>query len=158
MKELQETEVRFADDKKPEEICKIRTQYAMRWYIRKANWNKKIFYIFSFVGVLCPLINAVLAAGWNYKIVTVILASITSFVTSVLALTNARSKWENYRSAAEFLKREYTLFQAEVGLYGGEERVSVYLHTIEAFMMQIHVNWQKIFEKDDGAQSERNRK
>jgi len=106
--------------------------------------------------MLCPLINVILAscqADMNMAIV--ILSSITSLATSLLAITNARQKWENYRSAAEFLKREYTLFQARVGLYGEEQRVSAYLNTIEDFMNKVHVNWQKNFKKNKGKKIER---
>lgn len=67
---------------------------------------------------------------------------------SILAITNAKSKWENYRSAAEFLKREYTLFQSGTGVYNEADRASVYLQKIEDFMQVIHVNWQKIFDKE----------
>ena len=149
MREWTEIQVLFADNKTPKEICVLRTEYAMKWYIERAIWNKQIYYIFSFIGMLCPLVNAVFAVCVECKVLTVILSSITSLAASLLALTNARLKWENYRSAAEFLKREFTLYQARAGAYAGEQREEIYLCTIEAFMQQTHVNWQKIFEKDD---------
>lgn len=148
MGEWKEVQSLFMENNLPEQICKSRTEYAMRWYIKRANVNKWIYYCFSFIGMLCPLVNAVLAVCMECKVTTVLLSSITSFATSTLAITNARSKWENYRSAAEFLKREYTLFQAKVGVYNEDQRTSVYLQTIEDFMQKVHINWQKIFEKD----------
>ena len=148
MKEWSEVQVLFSENKQPEEICKIRTEYTMKWYIRKANWNKHIYYWFSFIGMLCPLANAILAVCWENQIAIVVLSSITSLAASLLAITNARLKWENYRSAAEFLKREYTLFQARVGLYGESQRVSVYLNVTEEFMGKVHANWQKYFNED----------
>jgi len=120
----------------------------MEWYIRRAVWNKRIYYAFSFIGVLCPLANVVMASCVDNKLIVVILASITSFATSLLAITNARMKWENYRTAAEFLKREFTLFQARVGQYAGDQRVSAYLNTTEEYMDKVHSNWQKYFEED----------
>ena len=149
MKEWKEVQVLFSENRSPEEICRIRTEYSLEWYIRKANFNKRLYYTFSFAGMLCPLINVVLAscqADTNMAIV--VLSSVTTLATSLLAITNARMKWENYRSAAEFLKREYTLFQARVGAYGEEQRVSAYLNTTETFMDKIHANWQKTFKKD----------
>ncbi len=140
----------FSENKKPEEICRLRTEYTMEWYIGKAVFNKRLYYILSFVGILCPLINAIAAScTTEINMVIVVLSSFTSLATSLLALTNARRKWENYRSAAEFLKREYTLFQARVGPYGGEQRVSAYLNTIEDFMNKTHANWQKNFKKNE---------
>ena len=156
MREWKNVQSLFSVDKAPEEICRLRTEYSMEWYIRKSVFNKRLYYTFSFLGILCPLINVVLAsceADMNMAIV--ILASLTSLATSLLALTNARQKWENYRSAAEFLKREYTLFQARVGLYGGEQRVSVYLNTIEDFMSKVHVNWQKNFKTNKDKKKKR---
>lgn len=148
MKEWKEVQCLLADGKSPEQICKARTVYSMKWYVEKANFNKWIFYVFSIIGIACPLINAVLVVCCDCKMITVLLSSITSMAASILAITNAKSKWENYRSAAEFLKREYTLFQSRTGVYNEADRASVYLQKIEDFMQVIHVNWQKIFDKE----------
>lgn len=149
MKEWEEVQILFADNKKPEEICVLRTEYAMRWYIRKACQNKRFYYTFSLIGMLSPLINAVLVVCGDYRVATVVLSSITSLAASLLAVTNARQKWENYRTAAEFLKREFTLFQARTGVYGGEKRTEAYLYAIEESMQKTHMNWQKIFDKEE---------
>lgn len=149
MREWKDIQVIFSENRTPEEICKLRTKYTMEWYIRKAILNRRLYYILSIIGMLCPLINVVLASCQpECNIGVIILSSITSLSASLLAITNARLKWENYRSAAEFLKREYTLFQAHVGLYGGVERVSAYLNTTEDFMGKVHANWQKYFKKE----------
>lgn len=148
MKEWKEVQCLLTDGKSPEQICKARTVYSMKWYVEKANFNKWIFYVFSIIGIACPLINAVLVVCCDCKMITVLLSSITSMAASILAITNAKSKWENYRSAAEFLKREYTLFQSGTGVYNEADRASVYLQKIEDFMQVIHVNWQKIFDKE----------
>lgn len=145
MKEWKEVQVLFVENKTPEEICEIRTKYTMEWYIRKAICNKRIYYALSFIGILCPLANVVAVSCSQNNSVAMILASITSVATSSLAITNARMKWENYRSAAEFLKREFTLFQARVGQYSGEQRVATYLNTTEEYMEKVHSNWQKYF-------------
>lgn len=148
MREWKEVQVLFEQNKTPEQICVLRTEYAMKWYIRKANWNKWCYYIFSFIGMLCPLVSAVCAVCMDCKAITVILSSITSLAAWLLALTNARLKWENYRSAAEFLKREFTLFQARSGIYAEVRKEETYLCTIEEFMQQTHVKWQKTFAKE----------
>lgn len=156
MREWKDVQSLFLENKEPEEICVLRTKYAMEWYIRKAVLNKRLYYIFSLLGMLCPLVNVILVSCQSdMNMAIVILSSLTSLATSILTLTNARQKWENYRSAAEFLKREYTLFQARVGVYGGDQRVSAYLNTIEDFMNKIHMNWQKIFKKSEGKKKDR---
>jgi len=149
MKEWKDVQVLLSEDKTPEELCKIRTEYSMEWYIRKAVFNKWLYYIFTFLGSLCPLVNVVLASCQvDTNMAIVILSAVTTLSASILAISNARLKWENYRSAAEFLKREYTLFQARTGVYDGEQRVSAYLNTIEEFMDKVHANWQKTFKED----------
>ncbi len=148
MKEWNEVQCLFADDMTREQTCKIRTEYALKWYVEKANVNKRIYYIFSVIGIMCPLVNAVLVVCCDYKIVTVLLSSITSMATSMLAITNAKSKWENYRSAAEFLKREYVLYRSGTGVYSDSNRSAIYLQAIEDYMQTIHTKWQKIFDKD----------
>lgn len=145
MREWRDVQALFSENKTPEEICRIRTQYTMEWYIRKANWNKRIYYGLSFIGMLCPLVNVVLASCEGKQMAIVIFSAITSLAASLLAVTNARLKWENYRSAAEFLKREYTLFQARAGAYQGERRVSAYLNTTEDYMGKTYASWQKLF-------------
>lgn len=149
MNEWKEVLCLFSDDVTPEQMCKIRTVYALKWYVEKANMNKWIYYCFSVIGILCPLVNAVLVVCCEYKLITVLLSSITSMAASMLAITNAKSKWENYRSAAEFLKREYVLFQSGTGVYRDENRSAIYLQTIEDYMQIIHTKWQKIFDKDN---------
>ena len=155
MKEWKEVQCLLADDISPEQMCKIRTEYAMKWYVENANLNKWLYYIFSIIGILCPLVNAVWVVCCDYKSISVLLSSVTSMAASILAITNAKSKWENYRSAAEFLKREYVLFQTATGIYNDENRAAKYLQNIEDYMQSIHFNWQKIFEKDSSEKQEK---
>jgi hypothetical protein len=125
----------------------------LKWYAEEAIWNKWVYYVLSFIGMLCPLVNAVFVVLVDCKVVTIILSSIVSLSTSLLALTNARLKWENYRTEAEFLKKEYVLFQAKVGDYGTENRTSIYLCKIENSMQEVHKNWEKTFNKKEETQS-----
>lgn len=149
MKEWDEVQILFAaKESDAEEICTNRTKYALKWYIKKAILNKWIFYILTSISIASPLLSTVLVQVCKdgKELVTVILAAMTTLATSVLAMTNARMKWDNYRSAAEFLKTEYTLFQARVEPYNGEDRTSVYLNKIEDSMKQTHSKWEKRFQ------------
>lgn len=149
MSEWNNAKCLFAENELPEQICKIRTEYALQWYIKKANHNKRLYYIFSLTGIFCPLLNTVLAVCGTCDCITVILSSVTTLAASCLALTNARGKWENYRSAAEYLKKEYILFQAQVPPYESSKRAEKYLTNIESYMMQTHVKWMQMFEDED---------
>lgn len=153
MSEWKNVKCLFDGNRSPEQVCRIRTEYALKWYIKKANHNKRLYYIFSLVGIFCPLLNTVLAVCGTCDCVTVILSSVTTLAASCLALTNARGKWENYRSAAEYLKKEYVLFQAKVPPYESSKRPEIYLKNIESYMMQTHVKWTQMFEDADNSNS-----
>ncbi len=129
-------------------ICRIRTEYCMEWYTKKARKNKLLFYFFTTIGLVCPLLNAVLAVCIECRAATVILSGITTLATAVLGMTNAHSKWDNYRSAAEFLKAEYTLFKGKVEPYDKKGRGAVYIKTIEEFMRETHMRWKKNFQTE----------
>lgn len=129
-------------------ICRIRTEYCMEWYTEKARKNKKLYYFLTTVGLVCPLLNAVLAVCIDCKAATVTLSGITTLAAAALGMTNAQSKWENYRSAAEFLKTEYTMFKGKVEPYDKKGRGAVYIKTIEEFMRETHMRWKKNFETD----------
>lgn len=49
MKEWKEVQCLLADGKSPEQICKARTVYSMKWYVEKANFNKQ-----------CHLVNVII--------------------------------------------------------------------------------------------------
>ncbi len=160
MSEWKEVQKLFVDENTSAvEICRIRTEYAMEWYIRKAVWNKYFFYILTGISMVCPMLSAVAAVVCEGKLAAVILASVTALATSIVGMTRSQTKWNHYRTAAEFLKSEYMLFQARVEPYHSDARAAVYMKTIEQFMRGIHVRWEKGFQnkddKDDNIEPER---
>lgn len=133
-------------DKK--EVCDMWTEYCLQWYSEKAIKNKRRFYFFSIVSIVCPLLNTVETVWFDCAKIAVILSSLTALSSALLALFNARDKWNNYRSAAEFIKNEYMLYQAYAAPYGNEEnRDEIYLKTIGDFMQKTHKKWQTYFEQ-----------
>ena len=150
MSEWKEVQNLFVDDNiSALEICRIRTEYALEWYIRKAIWHKYLFYILTGISMVCPLLNAVAAVVCDGKLAAVILASVTTLATSILGMTRSQVKWNNYRTAAEYLKSEYVLFEAKVEPYNSDARAVVYMKTIEQFMRNIHIRWENGFQKKD---------
>lgn len=101
-----------------DEILKNRIKSLGEWYIEYACLNRFKFYLFSFIGIIAPLIitafNALnMIPGDLVKIVTVICSLVTSFSTSCLALTRCREKWKIYRDAMESIKRLLALYWSE---------------------------------------------
>lgn len=133
-------------DKK--EVCNIWTEYCLQWFTKKAIINKRRFYLFSIVSIVCPLLNTIETVWFDYAEIAVILSSLTALSSALLALFNAREKWNNYRSAAEFIKNEYMLYQAYAAPYENEKcRDEIYLKTIGDFMQRTHKKWQTYFDQ-----------
>ena len=102
----------------PDAILKSRIKSLGEWYIEYACVNKFKFYLFSFIGIIAPLIvtafNALsIIPGDLVKLVTVICSLVTSFSTSYLALTRCREKWKIYRDAIENIKRLLVLYWSD---------------------------------------------
>ena len=102
----------------PDAILKSRIKSLGEWYIEYACVNKFKFYLFSFTGIIAPLIvtafNALsIIPGDLVKLVTVICSLVTSFSTSYLALTRCREKWKIYRDVIESIKRLLVLYWSD---------------------------------------------
>lgn len=81
-------------------------------------------------------------AGSTY--IASILSAITSFSAALLSLLGVHDKWVMYRTAAEFIKSQYTLYCAHVEPYNYIDRDEQYLARIEAYMAGIHGQWQAL--------------
>lgn len=102
----------------PDAILKSRIKSLGEWYIEYACVNKFKFYLFSFTGIIAPLIVTAfntlsIIPGDLVKLVTVICSLVTSFSTSYLALTRCREKWKIYRDAIENIKRLLVLYWSD---------------------------------------------
>ncbi len=143
------------------------TKCCLLWYVRKANKNKKLFYILSFLTIILPVISTI-CLGINddmgkllfhdkailLHIVPLILSGSTSVVTGLLAILNAGQKWNIYRTSAEYLKTEYAWFNST---YPNPTRneVQMYMSKINDFMNQQHRQWQKVsFSDKEDAKSD----
>lgn len=125
----------------PRIICKLRTRYCVEWYTRKAVKYKNIFLFLSIVNVAVPQISAIFALQGKCSVVSAILASLVSFSTALLALLNVKERWTAYRSAAENIKRQYTLYCIQAPPYQGEEAHRLYLQMLEEGMAEEHGRW-----------------
>lgn len=137
-------------------VCKERTEYCLNWFIKRACLHKTLFYIFTIISTACPLLSSVILVCIDCKLLTIILTSITTMSGTLLAMFNCRGNWDNYRSTAEYLKKEYCLYKGMVSPYDGKDREEKYLMNIEEFMGQTNKKWKEFFEDGDENNNEDN--
>ena len=125
----------------PWTICRLRTRYCVEWYTKEAIKYKNVFLFLSIVNVAVPQISAIIALKGKCNVVSAILASLVSFSTALLALLNVKERWTTYRSAAENIKRQYTLYCIQAPPYQGEEAHRRYLQMLEEGMAEEHGRW-----------------
>ena len=122
-------------------ICSLRTENCLEWYTRRAVFYKRMFNILSVVNLGVPLVSTALMSLGRGKEIGIILSAITSLSTSLLALYNVREKWTMYRTAAEHIKSQYSLYCGEVFPYDGQDGHAKYLTMLETYMAGIHIQW-----------------
>lgn len=168
-RELEENQFLF--DNMFSSIFEQRAYSCLVWYVRKATKNRRLYYFWSIVGISSPLI-ATIFTSIDMQEMTVcsmtalVFTLIASLSSSVLCLWNFKSKWRDYRNAAEMLKREWTDYKCELKILGKNEESQSdserrledkryeldrqFLDRIEQHMAQIHKSWMNKFteEKD----------
>lgn len=132
----------------PKEICRLRTQYCLEWYTRKAIKYKYIFLILSIVNIAIPQISTIVIIEGECILASAVMSAIVSFSAALLALLNVRERWTAYRSAAENIKRQYTLYCLQTSPYQGEEAHLRYLQVLEQGMAEEHKHWVGLQKKD----------
>lgn len=140
-KELQNYINKINPDIPSKEICRERTLDCLRWYSRKAVFYKRFFFLLSIINIAAPLISTYLTSCWKDSLAGSVLAGLTTFSASMLALFNVREKWITYRSVAEYLKSQYTLYCAKSSPYNNDDADMIYLNNIEFYMTTVHAHW-----------------
>lgn len=128
----------------PQIICEKRTIYCLNWYAKKAIHYRFLFFLLSIMNIAAPLISGLLLTYLNKGFISTILSALTSLSASLLALFNVRDKWTSYRSAAEYIKQQYTLYIIKAAPYHTSECHSIYLSTIEDYMANVHSHWYRV--------------
>lgn len=122
----------------------------LKWYIHKACSYRCMFYSGSVIALCAPLLSSLLVSFNSsdtcscsiLSFLTVFLGVASSIATGILALFHAQEKWTRYRSASEYLKRELVLYKAGVGKYSKNDAQTLFLETIEEYMVNEHMEWR----------------
>ena len=130
-----------------------RFEQSVLWYIKNANNCKIWYFALSIVGIVLPLSIPILNLfndSSYVKLLITLVSVFTSFVTALLSLLKSHDKWINYRSVAEALQTELTLYISKCGDYADstqEERNQLFAERIETLMGNEHIKWIGIVNK-----------
>lgn len=130
---------------------KRRILHLLEWYIRKATFYKKLFYILSLIIILInaaiPVINQM---DFKYGSNSVsIISAIASVLTSVTTLFTMKDTWFRYRKSVELIKKECMLFAVEYGEYGlkDTDKEQLLLRNVEMIISNERDSWEHKFNK-----------
>lgn len=100
------------------DVVRERIKSTGEWYIRHAKLYKILFYVFSIISIVLPLVISsinVLGTGHEneIRVVTTITSAIVSLITALLTFTKCGEKWTLYRSTIEMMKSELALYSCK---------------------------------------------
>lgn len=146
----------FLFERELESIVQQRAASCLVWYIRKSVKSRYLYYFWSIVSIVSPLLATILNFVNLEKpdcitILTVLFTLVATLSTSLLNLYNFYGKWRDYRDAAEMLKREWTKYEQLIEGLQDKDRDKrnklneEFLNLIEVYMEKTHKNWMKRF-------------
>lgn len=107
--------------------CIFRNEYTRKrfiqsvyWYHQSARKCKKMFYLLSIIAIVLPTAVTVLSAfteNFVVKLTVSILSALTAICTSLLTLFKVQQKWIQFRTTAETMHTELSLFLSCTGDY-----------------------------------------
>ncbi len=107
--------------------CIFKNEYTRKRFIQSVNWYhqsakkcKKMFYLLSIIAIVLPTAVTVLSAfteNFWVKLFVSILSALTAICTSLLTLFKVQHKWIQFRTTAETLHTELSLFISCTGDY-----------------------------------------
>lgn len=108
---------RYLCEKIENEDYQKRVKTSFEYYIKSANFYKRLGMILSILGIALPALAAIFTACDVNKGWIVFATSSATVVSGVFAYLKCSDKQEAYRKAAENMKRELAAYAAEQGDY-----------------------------------------
>ena len=137
------------DDNKFEKYWKERYEEQMKWYAKKAAYNKKRYlYIqlsMAILSALTPLLIAMDFVFTEYDIlkwISICTSVSIAILVSCLRIFNFQENWVNYRTTRELLKKEQHYFEADTSGYNKvQDKQALFVRRIESLISQTHTKW-----------------
>lgn len=122
---------------------KERIKDLLNWYIRKAIFFKKFYYILSFLLIaINAVIPVLISTDFAQREITIaILSCIATIITSSLTLFTMKDTWLRYRENAEKMKSECIKFSQGIGDYEDKEERKL-IENIEKIVQNERDTWK----------------
>ncbi len=133
----------------------IRYEQSVKWYIKKANCLKICYYLFNILAFLSlgiiPIINSIPYTNDYHKIIVNIFSGLSATATSFISLFKFKEKWIHYRTIAEVLQTELSIYTESAGKYknlSDSIKNKRLVETIEKIMTTEHKQWKEIIKNN----------
>lgn len=91
------------------------------WYDKKSILNQKIYKWLTIISIIMsgsiPALTLITEFCWNIKVVIAVLSAAVTGISSIIALSNYKELWIEYRKSSEMLKSCLYLYFTRKGVY-----------------------------------------
>ena len=128
-----------------EEYLKQRVEDQITWYSKKSTSNQKYFKIISFIEICLSASLVLLAVFFDDSIIkygSAIIGTALSILSGIMGLNKFQENWIQYRTTAEWLKKEKYLYTTKSGAYK-DKKFSCFVETVENELSKENSQWAK---------------
>jgi hypothetical protein len=118
-----------------------RLEDQLDWYDRKSVACQRMFKRTKTAQLILGGAVPVIALADSPAVVTASVAAVVVVLEGVQQLNQWQANWVLYRSTAEALKHERSLYVARAGPYRGRDRQAVLAERVEGLVSQEHAKW-----------------
>lgn len=140
--------IELIENKITNEVIKDRVVYLLKWYSKKATWDKRLYFFCACVSVIAPasitLINSCFKQYSNCLIPFI--STFATIVAGILALTRWQEGWLRYRKTAEQIKSETSKFLLEMDHASHDTKNDIekkFLDKLEDISSDENMEWAK---------------
>lgn len=132
------------------DFIKTRYEEQLRWYEGKAVSCKRNHDVLQAITVVCSILTPILilALDLDWKLPAVATSAAVSMSAGMMAAFKIREKWINYRTTAEAMRAEYSLYKTRSGPYlHVGDRQQVFVERIESLLASETETWRAAYKK-----------
>lgn len=139
-----------------EEYLKQRVDDQISWYSKKSSSNQKYSKTIRFIEICLSAALVLLAVFLDNSIMkygSAIIGTVLSILSGIMGLNKFQENWIQYRTTAEWLKKEKYLYTTKSGAYKESKGFSCFVETVENELSKENSQWAKCMttkEKEKG--------